>query len=186
MVLLHVNPEMSRTGGAILKTKDDLVITLFAGPPDAPRYEEKLAFARALRDEQITRAQKVFDEFIKSKMEVPRNSSLDEAAAMANKWAGSLDEVIQENLDHSSIGYFVELVMEHRVSVAQALRASKRHAEHRAMKDEVFLWLDVNMRNFKSMDKAAEAIAGKLAPIAWRTARDWVGDWKKLRSAGRA
>ena len=62
--------------------------------------------------------------------------------------------------------------------------AHARHAENRTLKAEVFSWLDANMANFKSMDKAAEAIAGKIAPIAFRTAREWVGEWKKLRSAG--
>lgn len=63
--------------------------------------------------------------------------------------------------------------------------AGARHAENRAMKAEVFTWLDANMPVFKTLDQAADAIAGKVAPIAWRTARSWVGEWKKLRAAGR-
>jgi hypothetical protein len=61
--------------------------------------------------------------------------------------------------------------------------AAATHKEHRSMKAEVFAWLDLNRPKFKSMDKAAEAIT-KQQPIAFRTARDWVGEWKKLRSAG--
>lgn len=61
--------------------------------------------------------------------------------------------------------------------------AAIKHKENRAMKAEVFEWLNENRSKFKSMDKTAEAIT-KLQPIAFRTARDWVGDWKKLRSAG--
>lgn len=64
--------------------------------------------------------------------------------------------------------------------------AKAKNAENRAMKRDVFAWLDSNMSQFKSLDSAAEAIAGKVAPIAFRTARDWVGEWKKLRSAGTA
>ena len=60
--------------------------------------------------------------------------------------------------------------------------AAARHAENRSMKLDVFAWLDVNRENFKSMDATAAAIT-KQQPIAFRTARDWVGDWKKLRSA---
>lgn len=71
-------------------------------------------------------------------------------------------------------------------AVAPRKGAAKRHEENRAMKADVFSWLDANMSNFKSMDKAAEAIASKVAPIAVRTARDWVGEWKKLRSASKA
>lgn len=62
--------------------------------------------------------------------------------------------------------------------------ATSRHAEHRAMKSEVFAWMDENSSKYRSLDSAAEAIANKIAPIKFRTARDWIGDWKKLRSAG--
>lgn len=58
----------------------------------------------------------------------------------------------------------------------------KRHAENRMMKQDVFKWLDNNINSFKSMDAAAEAIAGNVVPLTFRTARDWVGEWKKLRS----
>lgn len=58
------------------------------------------------------------------------------------------------------------------------LGANARHAETRAMKADVFKWLDVNMPTFKSMDAAAAAIT-KQQPIAFRTAQKWVGDWKK-------
>ena len=60
--------------------------------------------------------------------------------------------------------------------------AGVRHAEHRSMKLDVFRWLDEQV-NFKSLDSAAEAVI-KQQPIAFRTARDWVGEWKKVRSAG--
>lgn len=71
-------------------------------------------------------------------------------------------------------------------SIAPKKGAAKRHEENRAMKADVFSWLDANMSNFESMDKAAEAIASKVSPIAFRTARAWVGEWKKLRSASKA
>jgi hypothetical protein len=64
--------------------------------------------------------------------------------------------------------------------------AMARHAENHSLKAEVFAWCDANVADYKSMDAAAEAIAGKIAPIVFRTARDWVGEWKKLRSAGTA
>ena len=60
-----------------------------------------------------------------------------------------------------------------------------RHAENRAIKRDVFSWLDKNMSKFKSLDAAATGlIDGKVAPIAWRTARSYVGEWKKVRSTG--
>ncbi|MCT9809780.1 hypothetical protein N0K08_03985 [Acidovorax sp. Be4] len=65
-----------------------------------------------------------------------------------------------------------------------ALGLDSRHQENRAMKAEVFAWLDANMARFKSMDSAAKAIAVKVAPVEFRTARNWVGQWKKLPSTG--
>ena len=72
-----------------------------------------------------------------------------------------------------------------RMALSNKARAAAtvRHRENRSMKSDVFNWLDTNMINFKSMDAAAEEIAGKIAPIVFRTARDWVTEWKKLRSA---
>lgn len=61
--------------------------------------------------------------------------------------------------------------------------ASARHAEHRAMKADVFDWLDAHLP-FRSIESAAAAIA-KQQPIAHVTARDWYKEWKKLRSASR-
>jgi hypothetical protein len=62
--------------------------------------------------------------------------------------------------------------------------AMARHAENHSLKAEVFAWCDANAADYKSMDAAAWDIAGKIAPVVFRTARDWVGEWKKLRSAG--
>lgn len=83
-----------------------------------------------------------------------------------------------------------ESAMENSVSAATAARtalaktaAHARHTENRSMKADVFKWLDAQKAVFKSMDAAAQAIT-KQQPIAFRTARDWVGEWKKLRSAG--
>lgn len=80
----------------------------------------------------------------------------------------------------------VRSTMESPKTAFAKLGAAARHAENRAMKKEVQDWLDANMTKFKSMDKAAEAIAGKVSPISFRTARDWVGEWRKLRSPGKA
>ena len=102
---------------------------------------------------------------------------------MKTQWIVS-DTDVQELVDSQSIYHLVELVLEHTDSARARMKAVKRHKENHAMQRDVFAWLDVNMRDFKSMDAAAGTIAGSVAPIAFRTARDWVGKWKKLRSAG--
>lgn len=52
------------------------------------------------------------------------------------------------------------------------------------MKKDAFEWLNENRHRFSSLDATAEAIAGNIVPVTFRTARDWVEQWKKLRSAG--
>ena len=54
-----------------------------------------------------------------------------------------------------------------------------------ANKDQAFDWLRSNMQNYKSMDATAEAIAGKIVPVTFRTARKWVKEYKDIQSAGR-
>ena len=62
------------------------------------------------------------------------------------------------------------------------MAAGIRHKENRALKKEAFEWLDKNMKDFSSMDRAAQAIT-KQIPIQFRTARSWTGEWKKLQPA---
>jgi hypothetical protein len=103
--------------------------------------------------------------------------------SIKNPVGEALDRAIGEALNHRSIGYFVELILENHESAKQTARALKRHAEHRGMKEDVFVWLDAQQGNFKSNEAAASAIT-KQQPIAHVTARDWYKEWKKLRSAG--
>lgn len=62
--------------------------------------------------------------------------------------------------------------------------AKARHKENHAAKEDVFKWLDENMQSYKSMDDAALAIAEKVVPMKFRTVRQWLTEWKKIRSAG--
>jgi hypothetical protein len=52
------------------------------------------------------------------------------------------------------------------------------------MKAEAFIWLDQNREKYKSMDDTATAIT-ELSPVKFRAAREWVAEWKKLRSTGK-
>ncbi|TDP63006.1 hypothetical protein [Roseateles toxinivorans] len=154
-------------------------------------FEEK---ARAWRDELAeiartrwkhiksseARAQAVLDQFFKYE-DTPyeTNDSEDFFNEMQ-----LLDESIKICLDSRSMWHFIELAAQVVISSNASGLAGKRHAENRAMKAEVFAWLDANMAQYKSMDAAAQAIAGVVVPVTFRTARDWVVGWKKLRSAG--
>ncbi|MDO8713772.1 MAG: hypothetical protein Q7K13_04750 [Polynucleobacter sp.] len=53
---------------------------------------------------------------------------------------------------------------------------TKASAESKA---KVFKWCDENMNRFKSMDAAAQDIAGTFISQGFRTVRDWMTEWKK-------
>lgn len=143
--------------------------------------------ASELRQSQQERAQRVFDTFLSGSELVPlRDVLLETNSSSVSSWMARMNTAIDADLDHRSIAHFVDLIVAWSDRAGQTAKALKRHAENHAMKDEVFCWLDENMRNFRSMDKAAEAIAGKVVPIAVRTARRWVGEWKNVRSTGTA
>ena len=116
-----------------------------------------------------------------------RSNSKEKAAAffelLKTKWFVT-DAEVREHIDASSIYDLLELALKHSDTAKARITVFNRHTENRAMKANVFVWLDTNMAKFKSMDAAAEAVANQ-NPIAFRTARDWVGEWKKLPSTGR-
>lgn len=62
--------------------------------------------------------------------------------------------------------------------------ASVKHKENRQMKAEAFSWFSESYQKFGSKDSCAEALTRQV-PVAFRTARFWLDDWLKLRSASR-
>lgn len=153
-------------------------------PAEIAQFEEISALAKRLRNGRQERAKLVLAAFEKGNELVDSDDRTGAADAQVWAWADGLDEAIRENLDHQTFGALVELILQSSERAAQTARAVARHAENRSMKAEVFAWLDVHMKDYKSMDDAAEAVAGKGWPIKWRTARDWIAQWKALRSAG--
>ena len=94
-------------------------------------------------------------------------------------------EVEQFQPDAYVVAELVKMAKANRDSERAKAGAHSAHAENRAMKQDVFDWLDENFSTQKSMDAAADTIKElKLVPMMWRTIRDWVGEWKKLRSTG--
>ncbi len=84
------------------------------------------------------------------------------------------------------LGYLTARISITTMSQQASKGAEARHAENRAMKEQVMQWLDAHRDEFPSMDETAAAIAkaGGVVPVKFRTARAWVAEWKKLRSAG--
>lgn len=95
-----------------------------------------------------------------------------------------MDSSISDNLDHASMPHFVEMIASNHESALQAAKSAKRHAENYAMQEDIYQWMDENWKPGMSFDSAASEIAGKVVPLAWRTVREHITDWNKLRSAG--
>jgi hypothetical protein len=145
-----------------------------------PEYLNALVAIGIDIDELSAQAKTLFDNYLHGVSESKRKAAAF-FELFKTKWAVS-DEQVRLHIDCISIYDFVELVLVHSDAAKARSGASIRHRETRAMKAEVFAWLNANMKNHKSMDAAAQAIT-KQQPIVFRTARDWVGEWNKLRSA---
>jgi hypothetical protein len=60
--------------------------------------------------------------------------------------------------------------------------ASVRHAENRAIKQDVWDYYEKNIDQFKSKDEAAEAIAKTVAPMSFRTIRSYIDQFHKNKT----
>ena len=95
-----------------------------------------------------------------------------------------LQRAIADNLDITTIGAFIELIVANAESAKQTAVALKRHAENHALRDEIYAWMDANYKKGMALDDAASIISEKIVPLKWRTVRDHLTAWRKLRSTG--
>jgi hypothetical protein len=93
-----------------------------------------------------------------------------------------IDTLIRETLNASNIYAFIELVAADTKAATVAVAASRRHAQNHAMRDIVHEWCNANMARYRSMDNAAEAVAGKVVHVAHTTARAWIKSWPGLQA----
>lgn len=98
-------------------------------------------------------------------------------------WMLSINDFIRTRLDLYSLMEFCSLHMK-GIAKDRALKNTlKRHAENHSLRDTVYLWVDENIKPGMALDSAASEVAGKIVPLKWRTVRDHLTEWKKLRSA---
>ncbi len=135
---------------------------------------------------QERRAKAVFDELMNGLPELPfsfDDEDMQKSQVAFDAHIERLNNLISNNLDSDSIWEFVFLAGNQRASYLAKESAVKRHAGARANKAKVFAWCDENISRFKSMDDAALDIAESFIPQKFRTVRDWMTEWRKLRSA---
>jgi hypothetical protein len=99
------------------------------------------------------------------------------------------EELTNLRLQFHQVAHKTDILAEEKakqkVSLAASKAAIKRHAENHAMKDEVFAWCARHLQDYASMDSAAEAVAGRIVPVAFRTARSWIGEYRKGEQSAR-
>lgn len=100
-----------------------------------------------------------------------------------SKVSSEIDVAIRKHLTAENIWCF--MYMASKVIGRDHAReiARYRHLKSARSKMKVFEWCDNNMHLFKSMDAAALDIAETFIPEKFRTVRDYMTEWKKLRSA---
>ena len=113
----------------------------------------------------------------------------------SHEYIAKMNRLIADNLDVDSIWAFTFMassvlreatlgeVRANEINLEARGYAMKRHAGNHADKAKVFVWCDENMSRFKSMDDAAFDIAGTFVDQKFRAIREWMTEWKKLRSA---
>lgn len=116
------------------------------------------------------------------------HSLLEQSAQIAREAAALFDAEWQKNAELKNqqsklVSLLPKAFEAGKKSLAKA-GASATHAETRAMKQDVFAWLDVNPPKPRGKSAAATAIAAKVAPVVFTTALKWVNEWEKLRSTG--
>lgn len=73
---------------------------------------------------------------------------------------------------------------EDRVSHNAKIAANARHRENREMRKEAIRYYEEHAAEFKGLDAAALAIAGKIVPVTFRTVHGWISAHRKsLQSA---
>ena len=153
-----------------------------------PGFFKRLQAATSgyMEDEDRQRALRVFEAFSLGAMyeHSPIETRPNMAAAAKASWPAWMDECLRRDLDHKSINFFVQYVLEFYEKSVQAEKASVGHAENHAMRDQIFEWLDTHKTPAMSLGDAATALAGKVVPLKWSTVREHCTSWNKLRSAG--
>jgi hypothetical protein len=147
--------------------------------------ERCYAMFQKVDDLERQRAQKLFD--VLQRQSDHLMASKDDQTGryvIRNPWASELEATIAECLDFKSIGFFVDLISAASNSEKQRLTAIKGHSKNHIAKTQVFEWCDTNMDRFTSMDDAAIDIAESFVPHKFRTVREWMTEWRKLRSTG--
>ena len=110
------------------------------------------------------------------------DDSVDEAKY--ESWVQCINQHIRTSIDMEAMMEVIRLYSKSAVKSTARRNALKGHAENHALRDAVYSWADENMKQGKSLDGAASEIAGKVVPLKWRTVREHLTEWKKIRSAG--
>lgn len=92
----------------------------------------------------------------------------------------------ERRLAPQEVQALADTMAKQKISVASQKAAIQRHRVNHEKKEAVFAWCEQHFHTFPSIEQAADAIVSgsdKVADVAFRTARDWVSEWKRGQGA---
>lgn len=84
----------------------------------------------------------------------------------------------------TSILYYTNWINSINQNVFSKNGNDRRHEQNRKMKNDVFLWADLNMHKYKSKAEASRVLH-KMFEVELRTLRDWLTEWGRKSVAAR-
>ncbi|GAB3480297.1 hypothetical protein [Polaromonas eurypsychrophila] len=146
-------------------------------------YKEKLRAIEEKSKEEAERPTKTAEAFWDLMMCPPIDDDDSVNDARYEKWVQTINQHIRTSMDIYAVMEVIRLHEESVVKSTARRNALKRHTENHQLRDAVYTWADKNIKPGKSLDDAASDMAGKVVPLKWRTVREHLTEWKKLRSA---
>lgn len=102
-----------------------------------------------------------------------------EELAARETLTAQIDELKNQLAGKGDLESAVDEMARARATANAQKAALARHRENHAMKDDVWRWYEAHGHEYTSLDKAAEAVAGSVVPITFRTARRWISDFRR-------
>lgn len=145
-------------------------------------YKTELAAKEFQRCETERRAEEVVHDLYAELCSPPFDEKDEYDEAGEEAWIGRVNEIIRTRLEFDSLFLLLRYAGSLETKRQAQNKAQKRHTENHALRDAVYSWADANISPALTLDDAASAIAGKIVPLKWRTVREHLTAWKKLRA----
>lgn len=101
-----------------------------------------------------------------------------------DQWINQVNSIIKEKIDFHAMIEIFRLAGESALRRQASEKATKRHSENHALRDEIYAWLDSNLGVWTSLNDAAMKMAMKVVPLKYEAVRRHCTEWNRLRKEG--